>query len=83
MAAFAWVRFAQGLGAARQLPRIWSLASPCSVAPAEEAHDKFIDVVFMCESDDKKAAHLRSLHSKVPIFKDVGDMGVRVGEGVA
>ena len=43
--------------------------------PTEEAHDKFIDVVFMCESDDKKAAHLRSLHSKAPIFKDVGDMG--------
>ena len=46
-----------------------------SGVPTEEAHDKFIDVVFMCESDDKKAAHLRSLHSKVPIFKDVGDMG--------
>ena len=54
-----------------------------SGVPTEEAHDKFIDVVFMCESDDKKAAHLRSLHSKVPIFKDVGDMGGRVGEDVA
>ena len=46
-----------------------------SGVPTEEAHDKCIDVVFMCESNDKKAAHLRSLHSKVPIFKDVGDMG--------
>ena len=53
-----------------------------SGVPTEEAHDKLIEVVFMCESDDKKAAHLRSLHSKVPIFKDVGDMG-RVGEDVA
>ena len=54
-----------------------------SGVPTEEAHDKFIDVVFMCESDDKKAAHLRSLHSKVPILKDVGDMGWMGGGGAS
>ena len=43
----------------------------------------FDNLVALSLQDDKKTPHLRTLNSKVPIFKDVGHMGGRVAEGVA